>query len=113
MQGYFVRPAWGVRSHHNDATTLGRPKRSRRGKRLRGVANRNMPKRHMFGLLNDATPAGFPLMTALLKSRVDIGAENMSPGANGRPWIYHGARLSIFDFDWPYDVPFAVRQFLE
>jgi len=52
-------------------------------------------------------------MTALLKSRVDIGAENMSPGANGRPWIYHGARLSIFDFDWPYDVPFAVRQFLE
>lgn len=65
------------------------------------------------GWLTTPRPARFPLMTALLKSRVDIGAENMSPGANGRPWIYHGARLSIFDFDWPYDVPFAVRQFLE
>ena len=72
-----------------------------------------LPELQIFAVLNEATPRGLPLMTTLLKSRKDIGTENMSPRANGCPWIYHGARLSNFDFDWPNDVPFAVRQFLE
>jgi len=52
-------------------------------------------------------------MAALLKGCVDIGAENTRPRANGRTWIYYGARPSIVDFDWPYYVSFAIRQFLE
>jgi hypothetical protein len=52
-------------------------------------------------------------MATLLKSRVDIDANNTSPRANGRPWIYNDTRMPIFDFDWPYDSPFAIRQFLE
>ena len=37
-----------------------------------------LPKPQIFAVLNEATPRGLPLTTALLKSRIDIGAENMS-----------------------------------
>jgi hypothetical protein len=52
-------------------------------------------------------------MAALLECRVDVGASNARSPFNCGARTYHGASVSILNFDQAYGFPFAVGQFLE